>query len=140
MFQKRNFDLFPFPTTPSASLRHGTWLTRPYHRPQTKGTQYWASVQQSKPSCTVLLSMSSSSQCQRAQSFGSPHLQLEPTFLLLLISMLGFRLPSFKFNDHLDGNLVRQIVSSVTFIVKMNCLKLIRLSSEVPKLQRRKWV
>ena len=34
------------PTTPSASPRPGTWLTRPDSRPQMEGTPYWLPVQQ----------------------------------------------------------------------------------------------
>ena len=32
--------LFPL-TTPSASLKQGTWLTRPDPWPQIEGTRYW---------------------------------------------------------------------------------------------------
>ena len=44
-----------FSTTPSASPRQGTWLTRPDPRPEIEGTLHVVPVKQVEPSCIGLM-------------------------------------------------------------------------------------
>ena len=63
-----------FPTTPSASPRQGTWLTRPHPRPQIEGTLYRVPVQQMELSRTGLMSVISTTLCQHLKAHFSVRL------------------------------------------------------------------
>ena len=68
---------FP-PTTPSASPRQGTMLTRPDSRPQIVGTLHWVPVKQVEQSCTGLMPVSSKTLCQLNIFLTCPHSPYPP--------------------------------------------------------------